>query len=79
MIATTKILAKRVEELTEALAEVRENAIVIREANRLAESSAHANDMVDYIDGVIGPAEDDGDSEDEKDELGDELDEELEE
>lgn len=77
MIATTKILAKRVEELTEALAEVRENAKVVTEARKLAVATAYADEIVECIDGVIGPAEDDGDSADEKDELGEELDEEL--
>jgi hypothetical protein len=66
MVAIHKLLAKRVDELTEALAKVREGAKEVTEAEKLAEATACAEEMVEYIDEVIGPEEDDGDSEDEE-------------
>ena len=63
MGTTHKMLAKRVEELTDALAEVREDARDISEAGKLAEASAYANDIVEYIDELIGPTEDEEESE----------------
>jgi hypothetical protein len=79
MAAMNKILAKRVDELTEALAEVRENAKNLGEANRLAEATAYANDIVDYIDEVIGPTEADEGSEGEAEEYEAELEDDSEE
>lgn len=59
MGATNKILAKRVDELTEALAEVRENAKEVKEADTLAEAATGADEIVEQIDEAIGPEEDD--------------------
>ena len=66
MVAINQLLAKRVEELTEALAEARENANEIAEAHKLAEATVGADDIAEYIDAVIGPAEDDEDPEEEQ-------------
>jgi len=57
MVAINHMLAKRVDELMESLAEVQENAKDIAEANNLAEATAGADDIAEYIDAVIGSAE----------------------
>lgn len=78
MAATNKMLANRVDELTEALAEVRENAIEVTEADKLAEATACAEEIVEYIDEVIGLDEDAENFGDEEEEFSEESDEELE-
>lgn len=78
MGATNRMLVKRVDELTEALAEVRGNVKEIADAHMLAEATAEADDIAEYIDAVIGHAEDDEDAEEEEGEYFEESDEELE-
>jgi Ran GTPase-activating protein (RanGAP) involved in mRNA processing and transport len=68
MGATNKILAKRVDELTEALAEVRENAKEVKETDDMSEVTGCADEIIESVDEVIGPEDDDQDSEDEESE-----------
>lgn len=69
MVAINKMLAHRIDELTEALAEVRENAQELTEADKLIEATACAEEIVEYIDEVIGPVADDEDPEEEQEEF----------
>lgn len=75
MGATNRMLAKRVDELTEALAEVRENAKEVKEADDMAEVTASADEIIESVDEAIGSEEDDKDSEEEEEEFGGESDE----
>lgn len=74
MGATNKILAKRVDELTEALADVRAHAEEVKEAEDMAEMTDMADEIIEDINKVIGPEDDDEDSGEE--EFGDESEEE---
>lgn len=75
--ATTRMLVKRVDELTEVLAEVWENATGVKEADDRAEVTASADEIIESVDEAMGLEEDDTDSEEEEEEFGEESDEEL--
>ena len=68
MGTTNTNLAKRVDELTEALAVVRENAKEVKEADDMAEVTASADEIIEHVDEVIGPEEDDEGSDEEESE-----------
>ena len=62
MGVSEKILAKRVDELTEALADVRAHAEEVKEAEDMAEVMDAVEEIIEYINLVIGPEDDDADS-----------------
>jgi len=68
MAATNKILAKRVDELTEALTDVRAHAEEVKEAEDMAEVTDTADAIIENINEVIGHEDDDEDSEEEESE-----------
>ena len=76
MSATIRMLAKRVDELTEALVEVRAHAEEVKEAEDMAEVTDTADEIIEDINVVIGLQDDDEDSGEE--EPGDESEEESE-
>ena len=73
------MLAKRVGELTEALADVRAHAEEVKEAEDMAEVTDTADEIIGNINDVIGPEDDGEDSGAEEEEFGEEFDEEPEE
>lgn len=77
MGAANRLLAKRVDQLTEALAAVREHAEEITETEDMAEATDMADGIIEDINKVIGPEDDDEDSDEEG--SGDEPEEESEE
>ena len=74
MGATNRMLAKRVGELTEALADIRAQAEEVKEAEDMAEATDTADEIIEDINAVIGPEDEDEDSNEE--ESGDESEEE---
>ena len=70
MGATNRMLAKRVGELTEALADVRAQAEEVKEAEDMAEVTDTADEIIADINAVIGSEDDDENSDEE--ESGDE-------
>ena len=60
--ATNKILAERVDELTTTLADVRAQAGEVKEAENMAEATDTADEIIEDINVVIGPKDDDEDS-----------------
>jgi hypothetical protein len=68
MAATNRMLAKRVDQLTEALSAVRAHAEEVKEADDMAEVTDTADEIIEDIDEVIGPEDNDGDSEEEESE-----------
>ena len=72
------MLAKRVGELTEALADVRAHAEEVKEAEDMAEATDTADEIIGNINEVIGPEDADEDSgeEESEDESEEESDEE---
>ena len=77
MGATNRMLAKRVGELTEALADVRAHAEEVKEAEDMADVTDTAEEIIEDINAVIGPEDDDDDSG--EDESADESEEESDE
>lgn len=69
MGATNRILAKRVDKLTEALADVRAHAEEVKEAEDMAEVTDTVDEIIDDINEVIGPEEDEEDSGEEESEV----------
>ncbi|THJ20150.1 MAG: hypothetical protein CAF44_013175 [Nitrospira sp. CG24D] len=74
MGATNRLLAERIDQLTEALAAVRAHAEEVKEAEDMAEVTDTADEIIEDINKVIGPEDDDEDSGEE--ESGDESEEE---
>ena len=72
MGATNKMLAKRVDELTEALADVRAHAEEVKEAEDMGEVTDTADEIIEDINEVIGPEENDEESDEEESESDDE-------
>lgn len=68
MGATNRMLAKRVGELTEALADVRAQAEEVKEAEDMAEATDTADEIIEDINAVIGPEDEDEDSGEEESE-----------
>jgi len=62
MSATIRLLAERVDQLTEALANVRAHAEEVKEAEDMAEVTDTADEIIEDINKVIGPEDDDEDS-----------------
>ena len=77
MGATNRMLAKRVGEMTEALADVRAHAEEVKEAEDMADVTDTAEEIIEDINAVIGPEDDDDDSG--EDESADESEEESDE
>ena len=77
MGTTNRMLAKRVGELTEALADVRAQAEEVKEAEDMAEATDTADEIIEDINAVVGPEDEDEDSNEE--ESGDESEEESDE
>ena len=77
MGATNRLLAERIDQLTEALAAVRAHAEEVKEAEDMAEVTDTADEIIEDINKIIGPEDDDEDSGEE--ESGDESEEESEE
>jgi uncharacterized protein (UPF0305 family) len=74
MSATIRLLAERVDQLTEALADLRAHAEEVKEAEDMAEMTDTADEIIEAINKVIGPEDYDEDSGGE--ESGDESEEE---
>lgn len=66
MAATNKILAKRVDELAEALTDVRAHAEEVKEAEDMAEVTDTADQIIEDINEVIGPEDDDEERDEEE-------------
>ena len=80
MAATNKLLARRVDELSDALVKVHERVTDTRESEDINEVTDDAlAEIVEFIDNRIGPEDTDQDSEGDEEESEEEPDEEPEE
>lgn len=62
MAVITRMLARRVDELTKALAAVRAQAEEVKEAEDMAEVTDAADEIIEYVNMVIGPEDNEADS-----------------
>lgn len=62
MAVITRMLARRVDELTKALAAVRAQAEEVKEAEDMAEVTDAVDEIIEYVNMVIGPEDNEADS-----------------